>query len=531
MDTNTGDDATRSTTQADADTSARVLLGLIMLVALGVRVYGIGSLLPIMVDEAIYLRWAEIVHHQHQWFIALLDGKQPLCSWLYAPLLMENVKDPFLAARGISVVAGVAATLVIFLVADGLGGAVAGLFASALYAVAPYSVFYAHLAYNEGILDLLTAASVLSAMMAFWLRPASPWTAASTGLWLGVGFLCKSSFLPFFAFPLAICLLRARDRWRLLIVTYAVAAVIPAALYLSVPAAPMSSSSHFVVHQLNYFIDRKTLTREPLIEAAFNLPLMFEYLNVYLTLPMILGSVVAWAYLAKERLGVPALMLPFTLAVLSAELVFLRFLPSRYLFPYLWPLFVAAGCAVARTAARRNRLVTAFALLVLCGMSVRSIAILVAPQRHLHAVDVDHFVKANCYSGYGVRDAAEFIRATARKDGPLILLTDPVWGLPADAMFVFLNGRDGVTVHEAWWIELSNRYPLLPAGPVSLMKSHYERVYGGSVDFDRVRSVLYVTDTAYVSVEDVRRRQQNATRIATFRKPGSVESIDVYRLR
>jgi len=33
---------------------------------------------PILVDESIYLRWAEIIDHQGQWFISLLDGKQPL---------------------------------------------------------------------------------------------------------------------------------------------------------------------------------------------------------------------------------------------------------------------------------------------------------------------------------------------------------------------------------------------------------------------------------------------------------------------
>jgi hypothetical protein len=292
----------------------------------------------------------------------------------------------------------------------------------------------------------------------------------------------------------------------------------------------MAASNHFLLHQLNYFVDRQTLLHHPLTAAAFNLPLLLGYLNVYLTLPMVVGCVAAFAWLVKERLFLPALMLPFTVAVLCAELVALHFLPSRYVFPYLWPLFITAGCAVGR-AMQRRRVVTVLAFLVLCGLSMRSVGILLAPRRYLHRVDVEHFIDANCYAGYGVREAAEFIRTAARKDGPLVLLTDPIWGVPADAMFVYLNGRDGITVHEAWWVDLSDRYPLLPAGPVALMKSHYERVYGGSVDFDRVRSVLYVTDTAYVSAEDVQRRQHDATRIATFPKPDSMESVDVYRLR
>src|SRR5438477_1476470 len=119
------------------DLPTRIALSLILALAFAARLCKIGTLFPIMVDEAIYLRWAEIIKHQHQWFISLLDGKQPLCSWLYLPLLTIDGVDPFLAARVISLLAGVAATLFLFLIAENLAGATAGLIAAALYAVAP----------------------------------------------------------------------------------------------------------------------------------------------------------------------------------------------------------------------------------------------------------------------------------------------------------------------------------------------------------------------------------------------------------
>src|SRR5438477_11297939 len=147
------------------DLPTRIALSLILALAFAARLCRIGTLFPIMVDEAIYLRWAEIIQHQHQWFISLLDGKQPLCSWLYTPLLAIDAIDPFLAARAISLLAGVAATFFIYLIAKDLGGDAAGLIASALYALAPYAVFYAHLAYNETILDLLSTAAVFSALL------------------------------------------------------------------------------------------------------------------------------------------------------------------------------------------------------------------------------------------------------------------------------------------------------------------------------------------------------------------------------
>lgn len=510
---------------------ARAALGLILTVALAIRLCRIGTLFPIMVDEAIYLRWAEIIHHQHQWFISLLDGKQPLCSWLYTPLLFSDAVDPFLAARGISVAAGVAATLFLFLIAEKLGGVEAGLIASGLYAVAPYAVFYAHLAYNETILDLLSTAAVFSALLTFGAGRPSAWRAASTGAWLGVGFLCKSTFLPFFVFPALICLVVSRSRWRLLAVTYAIAAIVPAVLYFSIPNAPIDASSHFFMHQLQYFVDRKTFLGAPLEEARRNLPVALGYLDVYLTPPVVIAALGAWFYLTRKRLALPALMLAFTALILAVEVVVLTYYPSRYQFAYFWPLLVAIACALGRAGRSRRRLSAVLTVVLLAVAAARSAAILWNPGRFLHPLDIAHFVTANPYAGYGVREAAQYIKTVARNERPLVVLTDQVWGLPADALFVYLNGRHGIEVHEAWWLDLSTNEPLLPAGPIALMKSQYERVYGGSIDLRSGGSVLFVTDSLYLAAADVQRRCPPARRIASFPKPGGMESIDVYRLK
>ena len=112
-----------------------------------------------------------------------------------------------------------------------------------------------------------------------------------------------------------------------------------------------------------------------------------------------------------------------------------------------------------------------------------------------------------------------------------MVLTDQVWGLPTDALFVYLNERNGIEMHEAWWLDISPNFPLLPAGRTALMKSQYERIYGGSIDFRRSGPVLYVTDSLYLSAAEVRRRHPPARQLASFPKPGGTESIDVYRLK
>ena len=82
------------------------LLGILIVAAI-FRAYRIGTLFPILVDESIYLRWAEIIDHRGHWFISLLDAKQPLNFWIYA-ILRKALPDfdPLISARLVSVSAG-----------------------------------------------------------------------------------------------------------------------------------------------------------------------------------------------------------------------------------------------------------------------------------------------------------------------------------------------------------------------------------------------------------------------------------------
>ena len=55
--------------------AGRKIFPAVLAAAFLLRIYHILEMFPILVDESIYLRWAEIIDHQGQWFISLLDGK------------------------------------------------------------------------------------------------------------------------------------------------------------------------------------------------------------------------------------------------------------------------------------------------------------------------------------------------------------------------------------------------------------------------------------------------------------------------
>jgi hypothetical protein len=97
-------------------------------------------------------------------------------------------------------------------------------------------------------------------------------------------------------------------------------------------------------------------------------------------------------------------------------------------------------------------------------------------------------------------------------------------------MFAYLNERRGIRVYEAWWTQLSGDHLILPPGEAQVLKSHYERVVGGTVDFSNVSRIFYVTDTNFYPRAAIQLRQPGAQLVATFPKTGG-QSVDVYRLK
>ncbi|HSS44767.1 MAG TPA: hypothetical protein VLO07_05430, partial [Thermoanaerobaculia bacterium] len=79
--------------------------------------------LPIFCDEAIYLRYAQLVLQDpvRNAFVSLVDPKPPLHYWLLASVF-RLTRDPLLAGRLLSVLAGAAALPVLLLLSLELKG-------------------------------------------------------------------------------------------------------------------------------------------------------------------------------------------------------------------------------------------------------------------------------------------------------------------------------------------------------------------------------------------------------------------------
>ncbi len=517
----------------------RAILAAILLLAFALRFTKLLGMFPILVDESIYLRWAQIIEQQGQWFISLLDGKPPLTYWLLALPRFVSEGDPLWQARFLSVLAGTLSCWGVFALARRLveppQGVATGLFAAALYAVFPWAVLYDRLAYTEAWVNLCGVAIALASVVCFeksgesWARELGP------GLALGLGLFTKQTALLFAAIPAAAAYFYGRGQQRnwlaRLAVVYAIAGVFLTANFVLTPEAPTLESHDAVLHHTGFFADPDELMQDPFVAARSNFPKLVEYLGAYMSWPLALAAIAGTIWLAAQGsfaawLIVAGSLLPAIAEGFLLELMF----PTRYPFPLFWPWLVVAAIAGATLAHRKGWPILAVAVALMAAPLYRDVRMIASPQTHLHAADVEGFLGDHPHVGYGIAEAIDFLETEAQTNGPYLLLSDPIWGPPADALFPYLNGRHGIRVFEAWWTQLSPTHEILPRGEADLLRSHYERVQAGKLDFSRVAKVLYLTDTHYYPREAVVTRQPNARLIQSFPKTNG-HSIDIYRLK
>lgn len=157
--------------------------------------------LPIFCDEAVYIRWAKNVLHDHDWFVTLGDGKPPLHPWAIVPFL-KMVKDPLVAGRLVSVFAGALTTLGIFLMGRDFKDSRFGALASLLYVVCPFTLWFDRLALTESLLIAIVVFSLFFAVRA--AVSGNLLYLIGTGITAGIALLTKgTAFFLFMIVPFA----------------------------------------------------------------------------------------------------------------------------------------------------------------------------------------------------------------------------------------------------------------------------------------------------------------------------------------
>jgi hypothetical protein len=168
-------------------------LSALLIVAFIIRTYHL-TILPVFADEAIYIRWSQIMAHEPTLrFLPLSDGKQPLFMWILM-FAISRLHDPLFAGRLLSVFSGLGTTVGIFLLSYYLfKNKWLSLIATIFWTFSPYSFFF----------DRMALVDALLAMFVIWTAYLASITAKTkrldmamlTGFALGFASLTKSPAL------------------------------------------------------------------------------------------------------------------------------------------------------------------------------------------------------------------------------------------------------------------------------------------------------------------------------------------------
>jgi 4-amino-4-deoxy-L-arabinose transferase-like glycosyltransferase len=411
------------------------------------------TLLPIFTDEAIYIRWSQIGAQDANWrFISLVDGKQPLFTWIAMVLLRLFHGDPLFIGRLVSVIAGAGSAVGIACLAYELfRKKTIAFWASLLYIVSPFALLYDRMALYD---SLVAALSIWNLYLAVLLaKKVRLDVALLLGMTLGLGMLNKSSgFLSLYLLPVTLFLFdwKKDDRWRRLrtwLGLAIVAAIVSQALYSVLRLSPLL---HMVKAKDALFVyPLQEWMTQPLRFVEGNLRGLFDWLWRYLSFPVVL--VIAAGFFMRRMTKEHILLLLWWALPFVALATFGKVLYPRFILFMTMPLLIlaAAGCDWIFFNVRNRRIaVVLFALIFIPSLYADYYLLTNPASAPIPKADTGQYVN-DWPAGGGMNESIAYLAKEA-SIGPISIYTDGTFGLLPYAAEIYLVDHPNVSIHGIW---------------------------------------------------------------------------------
>lgn len=438
---------------------------LIVAFYLATRLFNLG-VIPIFTDEAIYLRWSQIMAHDAGLrFLPLVDGKPPLFMWLVSVVMrLLPGLDSLIAGRLVAVGAGLGALVGMYFAAGQLfRNKTVSFLAVIFYLLSSFTLFY----------DRFSLADSLLTMWGIWIlglcvvlvRTRRLDVALILGAVLGAAFLTKTPAI--FFLPLPVLFLgvffdwRARGRvWRLVTFfgLYALAVVISQMIFSILRLFPLfhmiaKKNQEFVVTGIEFLAN-------PLGLLSGNLPtlLSWEVATSSLVVVVLLGTAVYRA--VRERDLVRLALFGYLAAGVVVIATFNKIIYVRYLLPFA-PIIFLLGAAELfslvvvlgrlRLALSRRVVLCALLFLAVFGQSAYTgFKLLTDPvEAPLLQADRDQYLDGWA-AGFGVSEVRDYLAKQSRANLKVTVGTEGTFGLMPYALEIYQKDYLNVAIKPFW---------------------------------------------------------------------------------
>lgn len=416
------------------------------------RLYNL-TYLPIFTDEAIYIRWSQIGSRDAAWrFISLVDGKQPLYTWI-AMVLMRFVADPVLAGRLVSVFAGLGGlTAMFFLGREVFRNRRIGLISSFLYLISPFALVYDRMALYDSLTATLSIWNLYLSILL--VRRVRLDVALIFGMTLGLGMLNKTSgFLSLYLLPATLVLfdfgkadrIRRLGRWLGFV---GVATVVSLAMYSVLRLSPLF---HMIGQKDSVFVyPFREWIAHPTEFFVGNIRGLFDWLIHYLTWPVWIAALFpALAFWRKTREKI--LLYGWWLAPFTALALFGRVLYPRFILFMTMPLLVLAALSIDHIIARwRKNVIGVVLLAILVLPSVWADYLLLTNPTYAPIPQADRGQYINDWpAGWGVKEVSEFVLRESQQ-GKVVVYTEGTFGLLPYGLEIWLVDKPNIEIRGLW---------------------------------------------------------------------------------
>ncbi|OGD61259.1 hypothetical protein A3I57_02255 [Candidatus Beckwithbacteria bacterium RIFCSPLOWO2_02_FULL_47_23] len=371
------------------------------------------DLIPIFADEAIYLRWAQLLAFDwRHLFVPLTDGKTPLFMWLLAPFLRLGF-DPLLTGRILSAVSGLGTVAGIYFLAKKLFDQKTACLAAGLALVQPFLLFYNRMSLTDSLLTGLIVWSVYFG------------TGVKLGITAALAILVKPSALSY----LILAPIFKIKAWR----QHLTAGIIVITVYNLLRL----SDSFYMIKQrsLDYL-------QGPTLQHWFSTVQVFGgWLLSYLGWPLIFAFILALIIGAKfkeKKIGILSLfiLLPFLALAAVGKIVY-----PRYLLPMVPFVLIIASWGIIRL----NRLgLLLIAVGVLSWLRFDYYLLTDPVKAPLHLAEKEQFFY-DWSAGYGLEEIRQYLLALPT-DKKIVVATEGSFGTLPNGLEIYFSGHPNIQI-------------------------------------------------------------------------------------
>lgn len=419
-----------------------ILLGLFLLYFI-LRLPNL-TLQPIFADEAIYIRWAEVMRAEPTLrFLPLSDGKTPLFMWALMPLL-KIFNDPLFAGRLLSVISGFATFLGVYLLSRKFFGVQTGLWAALLVVITPFMVFFDRMALVD---SMLAAFSVWALFLSLTLIKYPRLDLAMfLGYMLGGGLLTKTpGFFNVLALPASLAIFNWKNEGRQqrmlkLFGLWLIAASIAFIMYNLLRLGPGFLS--LSTRNQDYIFSPLDLVGRPLDPFIPHLNDLADWFPKLLTIP-VMGAVVLgiiFTFVQRNRYAVAVLL--WGLLPLLVELALLRTFTARYILFSIPPLLCIAGwgiaCLVTKIKVKKVILLPVLLAVFSPVALYFNFLILTNPAKAVLPIGERAGYLEAWTAGYGFPEIAQYLILESKK-GMVVVGTEGSFGTLPDGLQIYLD--------------------------------------------------------------------------------------------